>query len=301
MRRTWLPLGAIGLAVVLWSVAYVISAWALETGSPAVLSVGRFAIALVVLVPLAMRRRHFWRTLADPRSILLGLTGVTIYYSLANIGLLFTTPGTEALVSALLPVLTAIAAVIMLRERLTVATVIGLTLATGGVALVAASGFRVDLGAVLYVIGISAYAIYTVLLRRYAAREEAPDPVVLATATGIWGTVLMLPWLGWEGVTGTFAIPTDLRGVVSILILALVVTAPTLVLFNYGAERLPAVISGAATAAIPALGYAFAIALGETPDPIKVFGGVLALVGVIVATLSQPDVEPTEPGLSPRA
>ena len=45
-----MPLGAIGLSVVLWSAAYVISGWALETGSPAVLSVGRFAIALIVLV-----------------------------------------------------------------------------------------------------------------------------------------------------------------------------------------------------------------------------------------------------------
>ena len=66
---------------------------ALETASPAVLSVGRFAIALLVLVPLAARRPGFLRTLRDPRTILLGLTGVTLYYSLANIGLLFTTPG----------------------------------------------------------------------------------------------------------------------------------------------------------------------------------------------------------------
>ena len=46
-------------------------------------------------------------------------------------------------------------------------------------------------------------------------------------------------------------------------LLALVVTAPTLVLFNYGAERLPAAISGVATAAIPALGYGFALLTGE--------------------------------------
>ena len=92
MPHRWLPLGAIGLSVVLWSAAYVVSGWALETGSPAVLSVGRFAIALLVLVPLAARRPAFLRTLRQPRTILLGLTGVTLYSSLANIGLLSRPP-----------------------------------------------------------------------------------------------------------------------------------------------------------------------------------------------------------------
>lgn len=296
MSNRWLPLAAIGSSVVLWSFAYVLSGWALQTGSPAFLSVTRFAIALVVLVPLSWRRPHFWRTLRDPFTILLGLTGVTLYYSLANIGLLFTTPGTAALTAAFLPVLTAGAAVVMIRERLTGRTWFGLGLATVGVALVAASGFRVDVGVLLNIGALAAYAIYTVLLRRNAGRDDAPDAIVLATATGVWGTIVMLPWLGWEALTGAIAAPTDVRGLVSILTLALVVTAPTLVLFNYGAERLPAAISGVATAAIPALGYGFALLLGEPLDVLKAIGGVVALVGVLIATLAQPDVEPSPPG-----
>ncbi|QIG39669.1 DMT family transporter [Microbacterium sp. 4R-513] len=298
MSKRWLPLGAIGLSVVLWSAAYVLSGWALETASPAVLSVSRFAIALVVLVPIAARRPLFLRTLREPRTILLGLTGVTLYYSFANIGLLFTTPGTAALVVSLLPVLTAIAAVAMLRERLTRRTIVGLALATMGVGLVAASGFRLDLGVVLNVVALASYAIYTVLLRRDGERPDRPDAIVLATATGIWGTALMLPWFGWELAVGTAAVPTDVRGILSILALALVVTAPTLVLFNYGAERVPAAISGVATAAIPALGYGFALLLGEPLDPVKAIGGAIALAGVLLATLEQPDVEPSPPGLA---
>ena len=296
MSHRWLPLSAIGLSVVLWSFAYVLSGWALQTGSPAVLSVLRFAIALIVLVPLAVRRPAFVRTLREPRTILLGLTGVTLYYSFANLGLLFTTPGTAALVVSLLPVLTAIAAVVMIRERLTVRTILGLVLATLGVALVAASGFRLDFGVLLNVVALASYAIYTVLLRRDAGRADAPDALVLATATGVWGTVLMLPWLGWEIATASAAIPTDARGLLSILALALLVTAPTLVLYNYGAERVPAAISGVATAAIPAIGYGFALLLGEPLDPVKAIGGGIALVGVLIATLTQPDVEPSPPG-----
>lgn len=296
MSHRWLPLAAIGLSVVLWSAAYVISGWALETGSPAVLSVGRFAIALIVLVPLASRRPGFLRTLRKPRTIVLGLTGVSLYYSLANIGLLFTTPGTAALTAAFLPVLTATAAVLIIHEKLSRRTWVGLALATVGVGLVAASGFRVDTGVLLNIVALAAYALYTVFLRQDAGREDSPDAIVLATATGVWGTVIMLPWLGWEALTGTLAVPTDPRGLISIVVLALVVTAPTLVLFNYGAERLPAAISGVATAAIPALGYAFALLMGEPLDVVKAIGGAIALVGVMIATLATPDVEPSPPG-----
>jgi drug/metabolite transporter (DMT)-like permease len=287
---------AVIISVVLWSTAYALSGIVLETSSPAVLSVLRFVIALVVLVPIAWRRPGFARAMRSPRTIVLGLTGVTVYYSLTNIGLLFTTAGTAALAAALSPVLTTVLAVAVLRERPSRRTIIGLALATVGVALVAASGLRFDGGVLLCVIALASYALYTVLLRRDAGGADSPDAIVLATATAVWGTALMVPWLVVEVATGGARMPDGFAGIGGILFLGLVVTAPTLVLFNYGAERLPAAISGIAIAGIPALGYAFAIVLGEAPDAVKVVGGVIALVGIVVATLASPAVEPSPPG-----
>lgn len=294
--RRGLPLLAIGISVVLWSTAFALSDIVLQTSSPAVLSVARFLIALVVLVPLAARRRGFAATLRAPRTVVLGLTGVTFYYSLTNIGLLFTTPGTVALSNALLPVLTTVLAVIILRERPPVRTIVGLVLATAGVVLVAAAGLSVDGGIILVALGLASYSLYTVLLKQDADRAGSSDALVLATATAVWGTVLMLPWLLVEVLTGIAAVPSGWPGIGSLLFLGLVVSAPTLVLWNYGAERLPATISGIAIAGIPALGYAFAVLLGETPVPVKVVGGVIALAGIVIATLASPSIEPSPPG-----
>lgn len=294
--RRGLPLLAIGISVVLWSTAFALSDIVLQTSSPAVLSVARFLIALVVLVPLAARRRGFAATLRAPRTVVLGLTGVTFYYSLTNIGLLFTTPGTVALSNALLPVLTTVLAVIILRERPPVRTIVGLVLATAGVVLVAAAGLSVDGGIILVALGLASYSLYTVLLKQDADRAGSSDALVLATATAVWGTVLMLPWLLVEVLTGIAAVPSGWPGIGSLLFLGLVVSAPTLVLWNYGAERLPATISGIAIAGIPALGYAFAVLLGETPVPVKVVGGVIALAGIVIATLASPRIEPSPPG-----
>ena len=236
----------------LWSAAYVLSGWALETASP-----GGACRSAGSRSPSSCSSRSrcdgrgFVRTLREPRTILLGLTGVTLYYSFANIGLLFTTPGTAALTAAFLPVLTAGAAVALIHERLERAH-LGRA-RTRDRRRDAGRGIRmrVDVGVLLNIVALASYALYTVLLRKDAGRSDSPDALVLATATGVWGTLIMLPWLAWEAFAGTIAAPSDPRGMISIVVLALVVTAPTLVLFNYGAERLPAAISGVATAAIP--------------------------------------------------
>lgn len=297
MSARALPTVAIGVTVALWSVTYVLSGWALESGSAAVLSVGRFGLTLVVMVPFAARRPGFRRALRDPATVALGFLGVTLYYALANIGLLFTTAGTAALVASLMPVLTAVAAFALLRERVSRRTGLGLALATVGVALIALAGFRLDLGVVLNLLAVVAYALYTVLLRRTEGSATGADALSLATATAVWGTVLMLPWLAGEILTGTAAIPHDIRGIAGILIEGLVITGPALVLFSYAAQRLPAAVSGVAVAAVPALGYGFALLVGEPFDLVKAIGGAIALAGVLIATLSEPAVEPAPPGL----
>jgi drug/metabolite transporter (DMT)-like permease len=288
--------------------SFGLSAEVLRTSSPAVLSVGRFAIGLVILLPVAARRCGFAMTVRQPRTALLGLLGVALYYSLTNVGLEFTTPGAAALSNAALPALTGGLGLLLLRERLTTRTIIGLVLATVGVVVVAGSGLTLDFGVVLCITGLASYALYTVLLRRDVpsllssgrgrknGSPEKADPIVLATTTGLWGTVIMLPWLGFEVVTGTASLPTGAVGISSLLILGTLITAPTLVLFNYGAERLPAAITGAMAAAIPALGYVFALILGEEPNAITALGGGIALVGVLIASIASPSLDSSPPG-----
>ena len=287
--------------------SFGISGEVLKTASPAALSVGRFAIGLIVLVPLAARRPLFARTVRDPRTILLGLLGVAIYYSLTNIGLEFTTPGTAALSNAARPTLTALLGLFILKERLAPRTIVGLVLATAGVVIVAGAGLTLDIGVLLCLIGLASYALYTVLLRKGVLAESRQraartvDPLVLATATAVWGTAIMLPWLVAEMAVGAAAIPSGWAGFGGLLVLGVVITAPTLVLFNYGAERLPAAATGVLTAAIPALGYLFALLLGEPFDAITALGGAVALVGVAIASVTAPstDSSPAGSGLPP--
>lgn len=165
----------------------------------------------------------------------------------------------------------------------------GLVVATVGVVVASNTGAEVNLGAALIAAGAIAYAVYTVLLRRLEApglkqpRRMTTDPVVVAAATAVWGLVFLLPWQLWELASGQTRLVPTTPLILAILYLGLFASGATLLLWTFGARRTPAFTSGILTAAIPALGYAFALAAGEEPTWNKTVGGLLALLGVGVA------------------
>ncbi|MFT4211383.1 MAG: DMT family transporter [Microbacterium sp.] len=296
VSRPWLPSAAVAVSVVLWSTAYGLSAVVLVTASPAVVAELRLLLAVPPLVALIALRRGagglvaLGRALARPTTVLFGLTGVSLFYLPSNLGLALSTAGTASLMSASLPVFTALLAWLLLGERVTPRMLLGFSLTVVGVVAGSVGSAQFGLGALLLVGGLLSYAVYTVLLRRVGSRHPAAgvvaDPVVLATATALWGAALLLPWLGWEAAAGIAAWPAGGAGWASILFLAVIVTGPTMALFSYGAERVPAAVAGTATGAVPALGYAFAVLLGEPVEAIKVAGSALALAGIVVAVLA---------------
>jgi len=288
------PLVCLAAAVIIWATTFVVSSTALASTSPAVLTVLRFALAAIVLVPLALRRGGMGRVFLAPITAVLGLTGVAAYYGLQNLGLLQTPAGTAALLQAVLPVATAVLAAVLLGERQSAGTVAGLVAATAGVALVASAGAHVDRGAALVVAGVLAYAIYTVLLRRLGSSpphsgtagsgHSDSDAVVLAAATALWGLIFLIPWLVWETASGQAGLPAGPSAVAATLYLGVVGSGGTLLLWTYGAAHTPASLAGIVTAAIPALGYAVAVFAGEPATWGKTAGGFLAVAGVLIAT-----------------
>lgn len=272
-------------AVLIWATAFVVSEDALASTSPAVLTILRFLVATVTLVPLALCLRSSVRPIfVNPVGMLLGLTGVAAYYGLQNLGLLYTTAGTAALLQAVLPVVTAALAAVFLKERFTFGIVAGLALATAGVALVTFSGASLGAGTLLITAGVVCYGVYTVVLRHYGRSDEAGlDSVAVATASSLWGVVFLAPWLAWEMLAGQARWPTESGALWEVLYLGVVASAVTLLLWSYGAARTEATISGIFIAGIPVFGYGFAVLFGEPATWAKTVGGVMAVIGMVLA------------------
>jgi drug/metabolite transporter (DMT)-like permease len=271
---------ALSVAVVLWGTTFVVSDTALESMSPAVLTVVRFAIALVALGPAAAARGGLSSMIWSAPVAVLGATGVAAYYGLQNLGLVTTGGGTAAVLQAVLPVATGLIAVVWLRERLSRGLVFGLGVATLGVILVAGQvATEAGSGAALIAVGVLAYALYTVLLRQQPER----DPIVLAAATCLWGLVFLLPWLAGEMLLGRARFEPNRGSLGALVYLGLAASALTLLLWTYGASRVPASTAGVFTAAIPAVGYLCAVITGEASSWAKTVGSILALLGAAIA------------------
>ena len=264
----------------IWGTTFVVSDTALDSMSPAALTVTRFVLALLVLAPVAMRRGGFAAAIRSPPVAVLGATGVAAYYGLQNLGLVTTGAGTAAVLQAGLPLATSVIAWVWLGERLTRGLLAGLALATIGVALVAGqAAAEATPGAALVATGVLAYAAYTVLLRK----QPHHDSIVLAAATCTWGVIFLLPWLMGEILAGSAHVDLDPPTTVTVLYLGFFGSALTLFLWTYGASRVPASTAGVFTAAIPAVGYVCALTTGEPGSWAKTVGCAFALVGAGIA------------------
>jgi drug/metabolite transporter (DMT)-like permease len=98
--------------------------------------------------------------------------------------------------------------------------------------------------------------------------------------------LFLVPWLAEEIAIGHAQWPTTAAAGLQTLYLGVVASAGTLLLWSYGAAHTPPSTSGILTAGIPALGYAFAVLQGEPATWAKTLGGILAIFGVALATMT---------------
>ncbi|MFE0106787.1 DMT family transporter [Streptomyces sp. NPDC059009] len=284
---------ALSTTVLIWASTFIVSDRVLAETGPAQLTFLRFAIGALVLLPFGIVGGLRVRDLFRSAYVVCGLTGVALYYGLQNLGLLFTSPDSAALLQAALPVLTAMLGLLWLGERLRAGRAVGLALAVLGVLLVVRHGGpQFDLlGHAIVLGGVAAYAYYTAYVRRFCTHLK---PVVLASASSLWGLVFLTPWLGWEiGEKGFRPPSTD--GWLAITYLGVVASGLTLLLWTFALRKVPASVAGTFTGGIPAVGYLFAVLTGAPLIWSQLTGGALALVGVILSATGRPEPVPSRP------
>ncbi len=163
--------GAALLFCLLWAGAYVGAKIALRDVPPLSLLTLRFLLAGLALVPLAVVCRSPWpsRSLWPP-VIGLGLLSNAIYLGLAFEALQFTSAGLAAVIASTNPLLLAVIAPLVIAERPSRTTQLGLLLGFVGVVLVMlpriGGGQDSALGAVIFVVALVALVGSTVLFKR---------------------------------------------------------------------------------------------------------------------------------------
>ena len=278
------------LTILIWGTTFIATKVLLREVAPLTLTLLRFLIAFIALVPFAVRQGFKLRDVFKPTFLLFGLTGTTLYYSLQNLGMSYTSVSSTSLILSIVPVLTAVFAVIFLKERLSRLRIVGIVLVTIGMVLVAVSsasdsaGSNPLLGNILIFCSALAWAIYTIQGRKMVSSYPA---LVMTTASTGAGILFIIPFTVWEVFTS--GLPHfSLVGIADLLYLGLAASALTMFLWNYALHSLPASVASTYINLVPIIGVASAYLLGENPPVLQIIGGVLAILGVWISSLMPP-------------
>lgn len=280
-------LSSVVLAAFVLSSSYTLTKITLIDVPPLTVGLIRFSVASVVLaVWVRLIRRHARPDRADIRRLMVGgLLGITIYFSVENIGVNLATASDAALLVAAYPALTALLELVVYRKRTGLQGLIGIGLAVVGVCFVVgyapASGSNRLIGDVLLVVSGIVWALYNFATRGVVTRHATPVVLYYQSVAGAIGflPLALLEHGQWHEFTRPVATISSLA---SLTVLCSIIG---LGLYAKGLQRLSPSTAVNMLNLVPLFGLAVAVViLGESVTPLQIMGGVVVIAGVTVTS-----------------
>jgi drug/metabolite transporter (DMT)-like permease len=293
------------VTMVIWGSTFVVTKGVNEQVQPFTLALVRVAIGAVVLLGCALIRQarggsHSpWSSLPWGTIISMGLIGVVLYYAVFNYSLVYTSASQGALVQSCIPAMTALVAVVWLREHASAMRWTGIALSMVGVLIVfsgadAESGSGSLLGNVLMFISAVLWGIYTSMAKRVATY----DPLQVTAGIISVGAVMLLPLAAFE--VGAAGMPSiDLQAWFGMAYLGAGASGLAYMMYSAALKHVDASEAGVYTNLIPIVGVITGIMLGDPLSARAIIGGVVVLVGVWLTSRQPTPVSPQRTSTAP--
>lgn len=278
---------ALSGAALLWSGNFFAGHVAANIMPPATLSAARWLVALLLLLPFTGRE------IAANRDEILkrwplwaaaGVLNIAVFTVLIYAGLAHTSLVNGSIIGSAAPIVVGLFGWLILAERTSLRARLALAVSTAGVALIVLHGdlrnlIALDLngGDLMLFLGISAFALYAVLLKRFPTRLSAAAALAVSIPFGL---IALAPLALWE--IGTSNIAAGQLGNAA-LIIAYVASLPTLgfVLWARGVAVIGPTRAGQFLQLVPVFGSALAVGLlGEVLHLHHALGFALVLSGL---------------------
>ena len=187
------------VAMVVWGLAYVPSAWLTETWPPLLAAGARLGLAGILLLAVLAVTGQGVRPGMRPLEIaFLGLMQTTLFYGATFIGIAEEGAGIAAVLSNTDPLFVALLGALLLREHLVPAQWIGLVAGLIGVGVIVWDGAiwppEVSMISLLIVGGAVAWSIGTITAARSV--RASGSPIAIAGWQMLFGAVLLVIWSG---------------------------------------------------------------------------------------------------------
>jgi len=277
------------LSMVLYSSPPVVVRLVSAGVPPLALSLSRWVIAAMILLPIVWRRLPAeWPDLKKHTPSLVFLVFFMVFGSTMSVVAVYFTSATNAvIVNASQPAITALLAWLIAGTTLLGRQRLGIVCAFAGILIMvtradlgALLGLDLNIGDLIFLLAVIGWSTYAVLLPR---REYAPDSMVLMFFIAVTGTVMLLPAYAVEAAVGG---GFDFTGevVAAMLYLAIFPTLIATVSWNLAIRSIGPNKSAIFVNLIPISGAALAmIFLGERLYAYHLIGVAFVFAGIYLA------------------
>jgi drug/metabolite transporter (DMT)-like permease len=283
------PYLLLSLTSLFWAGNVVLGRYVAGHVPPVALATLRWGGAFLLILPFAWpHMQREWKVIRNnlPMLILLSVTGIGAYNTIAYIGLQYTGALNALLIQSAGPLFVAFWSFVLFRTRLTWAQALGIAISLGGVLTILARGDLEALGAVdfnkgdlLFGGALMIFCIYSAMM---PYRPNLHALAFLGFTTGV-GALVNVPFAMWEAASG-YTVSFDKE---TLLALAYVIVFPSTLAYlcyNRGVELIGANRAAPFYHLIPVFGSVLAIGfLGEEPKLFHLVGYVLVLLGIVIA------------------
>ncbi len=176
---------------------------------PVALAWWRWVLAFAILLPFSWKHlKADWRTILAswPAICLLSILGISVFNTLLYLAMKSTTAINGSLIQATIPAIVPIISWAIYRQQVSLIQGVGILTCITGAFLVllqgnplAISGLKLAQGDLIMILGVTIYALYSVLLRW---RPQIHALSFLATTFGL-GALFLMPVYLWEWTTST--------------------------------------------------------------------------------------------------
>lgn len=258
---------------------------------PLTFSALRFALAIIIFLPIYLNQKNFFLKRKDIISLSLASIPFTLNIAFFSIGIQFTTAIMSQIFYASGSLIVMILAFYFLKERFTLLKIVGLLLALFGTAFLIqksaltgeTSTFGTPLGNILVLCAVFSYASYLVISQKMTKIYSPQTTSFFGFLTTAALLTIASPFelsirpFTIENITGT--------SILTLVGLALFSSALYFFLVQFGIKRTSAFAASLFHYTAPFFAAITAIPIfGEQPTPELFIGGLFIIIGVFLAT-----------------
>jgi drug/metabolite transporter (DMT)-like permease len=280
--------GALVLAALFYGVTFPLVHDALDDITPFAYLVGRFGLALVVVLPSAYRGL---RMVADRRSLVrVGLiAGAILFagYATQTVGLQYTSPSTSAFITGLYVVFTPVVEALAFRRAPGRAVWAGIAIAVVGLYLLTGADVHLGRGELLTLACAVLFACHIVYIGAYVRR--IPPAAFTAMQLGMVA-LLSIPPTAAQGVGTITAL-----AVFAVVFTGIACSAIALPLQLWGQIRIPASRAALILLAEPVFAGIAGYLTGERLGAVRLVGAAVILAGIAVSEFGSASRDTSRP------